>query len=355
MTRMPAFVQHEGKVIESDERFTLMMALTLNPARHNAEGVIRCITSRSGEIGVRGNTDRSVLYKVRGDTLERFTIGDPLVIKGTEKLLTDLGGNMWDFIGFEDPDIWIDESNGRMHLYFTIALVSKDKRKAHSLISLGHAEGESLDSLAMTTPAITANQTDYTHSAKEVSIAPVNQSGVRLNLVESRDRRQSSLHETSAEGDHTVHFSTVRVAIAEDMGKPWRLGDTVFHPADHDIPWIAEHASPGPLLPRSFLDIGEGRLLGIMNGREASTFGGYGKPTLYRKFSIGLFIYDYEHGKVEWVSPEPLIRDTEAKTITFASHFVETKPGEGILYAHVDDSFVRAYTLYAEGIRTLLP
>jgi len=75
----------------------------------------------------------------------------------------------------------------------------------------------------------------------------------------------------------------------------------------------------------------------------------------YKMFSVGLFIYDIEVGKIDWVSPEPLIQDSEAKTITFASQFVETNNGEGILYAHVDDSFVRAYTLKAEDIKSLLP
>ena len=72
-------------------------------------------------------------------------------------------------------------------------------------------------------------------------------------------------------------------------------------------------------------------------------------------FSVGLFIYDYENGKIDWVSPEPLIRDSEAKTITFASQFIQTKNGEGILYAHVDDSFVRAYTLYADKLKNIIP
>ena len=53
--------------------------------------------------------------------------------------------------------------------------------------------------------------------------------------------------------------------------------------------------------------------------------------------------------------PEPFIQDSEAITITFASQFVETAQGEGILYAHVDDSFVRAYNLKAESIKSLLP
>ena len=50
----------------------------------------------------------------------------------------------------------------------------------------------------------------------------------------------------------------------------------------------------------------------------------------------------------------PLIRDTQAKNITFASQFIQTNTNEGILYAHVDDSFVRAYTLYADQIKDLI-
>jgi hypothetical protein len=59
--------------------------------------------------------------------------------------------------------------------------------------------------------------------------------------------------------------------------------------------------------------------------------------------------------RIDWVSPEPFIRDSEARTITFASQFVSGAdaglPADtGILYAHVDDSFVRAYTLRAEEV-----
>ena len=90
-----------------------------------------------------------------------------------------------------------------------------------------------------------------------------------------------------------------------------------------------------------------------MNGREANQK--KDEKTIYKIFSIGLFIYDYENAKVDWISPQSFIKDSEAEVITFASHFVETGKGTGILYAHVDDSFVRAYTLNAEGIRQLLP
>ena len=239
----------------------------------------------------------------------------------------------------EDPDIWIDEKTKLTHVYFTIPIKSSDSEKKIR-IHLGHATGKDLRSLEMTDPVLLDNQV-LGASAKEVSIAPVNSKGVRYNLIESRDREPEAT------------YSIVRVAVAEDMGKQWQYGETVFHPTEHNIPWIGGHASPGPLFPRSFIDVGEGKLLGVMNGREANKK--IGDQITYGMFSVGLFIYDYENGKIEWVSPNPFIRDSEARTITFASQFVETSPSEGILYAHVDDSFVRAYTLYAEGIGAMLP
>ena len=315
-----------------------MMAVALDPSSHYKRGVIRCITSREGDVATKGYIDRSELYTISGETLEKFSVGERLQIKNEKEILDQLDSKNWNFIGLEDPDIFVDDKVGLTHLYFTMPLLNKDKTKEQALIHLGHAVGKSLDSLEMTMSAL---QADAKNTAKEVSVAPINSKGVRYNLVES-----SSIEER-------VWYSTVRVAIAKDMGAPWQFGETVFHPKKQNIPWIGGHASPGPLFSKQFIDVGEGKTLGVINGREANRQED-GK-TIYGMFSVGLFIYDYEHGTIDWVSPEPLIRDTEAKTITFASQFVETKLGEGILYAHVDDSFVRAYTLYADGIRQLLP
>ncbi|MFA6502739.1 MAG: hypothetical protein WCT45_00590 [Candidatus Paceibacterota bacterium] len=316
-----------------------MMAITLSPRSRYREGLIRCITSREGNIEVRGYVDRSQLFMVSGDSLEHFTVGERLHLENEEAILKKLTPDGWECIGLEDPDIWIDAETGLTHIYFTIPIKSpKQEDKIH--VHLGHAVGNDLHSLIMTEPVLLQDEVLHA-SAKEVSIAPVNSNGVRYNLVESRDR----------EPENT--YSIVRVAIAEDMGKPWTYGPVAFHPVEHHIPWIGGHASPGPLFSREFIDVGEGKLLGVINGREANRK--VGSEIRYGIFSVGLFIYNYEDGLIEWVSPEPLIRDSEAKTITFASQFVETKAGEGILYAHVDDSFVRAYTLYAEGIRAMLP
>ena len=286
---------------------------------------------------IAGYVDRSELHKVTGDSLENFRIGARLDIQNEAHTIDQLKKGGLDFIGLEDPDIWIDEKKDLLHLYFTLPLIDTAAHRRNQ-IHLGHAVGKSLDDLTMTVPALCA---DKVGGAKELSVAPVNSRGFRYNLVESSKK----------ELDFT--YSVVRLAVAENMGKPWKFGEIVFHPKEHGIPWIAGHASPGPLFPETFIDIGKGKRLGIMNGREANLL--IGKKIKYGMFSVGLFIYNYENGKIEWVSPEPFIRDSEAKTITFASQFVETGLGEGVLYAHVDDSFVRAYTLNAEAIRQLLP
>ena len=333
----PAYFEHSGRAVE-DSRFSHMMALALDSSSGYKEGLIRCITSREGDVEIRGYVDRSQLFTVSGDSLEHFTVGKRLQIKNEEKILGELTPAGWECIGLEDPDIWIDKEMGFTHVYFTIPIKPPESNKKIR-IHLGHAVGKDLHSLEMTEPVL-LDDLVLGASAKEVSIAPVNSKGVRYNLIESRDREPEAT------------YSIVRVAIAEDMGKQWEYGDVVFHPKEHNIPWIGGHASPGPLFSKEFIDVGEGKLLGIMNGREANQK--MGDKIKYGMFSVGLFIYDYENGKMEWVSPEPFIQDSQAKTITFASQFVETKKGEGILYAHVDDSFVRAYTLNAEAIRSLL-
>lgn len=337
---MNSYRQHGGIAVR-DNRFSHVMALTLDPRTHE-EGAIRCIKSREGDVAVAGFVDRSALYRVRGKG-ERYEITEPLSIRNEKSVVEQLNTDNLDYLGLEDPDIWTDEQ-GLMHLYFTMPFISKDKSRQHSRIHLGHAVGSSLDSLEMTAPVLEAPRDFYPDArAKEVSIAPLNVAGFRYNLFEGHDRDK--------ENEET--YSTVRVAKALDMGSVWEFGPTAFHPKEHRIPWIGGHASPGPLLPRSFIDMGEHKLLGILNGREANRY--ENSKTVYGIFSVGLFLYDYEKGVIEWVSPQPLIRDSEARTITFASQFVPTGDGEGVLYAHVDDSFVRAYTLYTEGLRELLP
>ena len=198
------------------------MALTLNPRSGNKEGVIRCVLSRDGDLGVKGYTDHSELYCVSGESLEHYKIGEKLKIVDEDKILESLIGQDEIFLGLEDPDIFIDQQTGLTHLYFTIPIDSPDKNK-HIKIHLGHAVGQDLESLKMTMPVLLSN--DHA-SAKEVSIAPVNKKGFRYNLVESKGRIGGT------------KYSTVQVAIARDMNGPWEYGDVAIHPAKYDFAWM---------------------------------------------------------------------------------------------------------------------
>ncbi len=334
-----SYFEHSGKVVE-DDRFSHMMAITLDPRSQYKRGVIRCITNREGRVDEKGYIDRSELYKISGDTLEHFDVGERLDIQNETEVIKQLSGEDFDFLGLEDPDIWIDEEAGLMHLYFTMPFVGKGSKKDITQIHLGHAVGKDLDSLVMTLPVLQSDIMDN-NTAKEVSVVPKNSKGLRNNLFES-----SSIEDK-------IWYSTIRVGVAADMNNPWQFGETVFHPKERNIAWAGGHASPGPFFSQGFINVGEGKLLGVMNGREANQQ--IGDKTKYGMFSVGLCIYDYEDGKIDWVSPRPFIIDSEAKNITFASQVVETGNGEAILYAHVDDSFVRAYTLRAEDLKTVIP
>lgn len=332
-----AYFQHQGRVFSRGGTDRLM-ALTLNP-QNPKEGIARCVTKREGDLQVKGYKDTSVLIKVKSIRgLEKFKVDGPLKIRNSREILSGLKKirTNLDFVGFEDPDLIFDSGQKLLHLYFTIPFLRR-KPGEDNFVCLGHAFGEGLDSLVMTAPVLLPESGG---KAKELSLAPVNSSGIRLNLVESKSRTRG------------VSYSTVRIAAAKNFDPPWRFGRTVIYPQTIGYQWCAGHVSPGPLLPPEFLDAGKNKRIGILNGREANSV--IGGQTHYGRFSIGLFLYDFEKGKVDWVSPQPLISDSEARTISFASAFVQTGEKEGILYAHVDDSFIRAYTLFSDGIKEIL-
>ena len=197
------------------------MAITLNP-RNYKEGVIRCITSREGNVEIKGYVDRSELYKIKGNSLESFVIGEQLNIKNEKEILSQLIEKDWDFLGLEDSDIYIDKETGLIHVYFTVPLRYAGKTKKMK-IHLGHAEGKDLDSLEMTLPVLMDKGTE---SAKEVSIAPPNQKGFRYNLIESRDRRND------------VTYSVVKVAIAKTWEVHGNMETSYFiPPKQYSLDW----------------------------------------------------------------------------------------------------------------------
>ena len=146
--------------------------------------------------------------------------------------------------------------------------------------------------------------------------------------------------------------SAISVSLAKDMSKPWKYLRTAFDPRKTDYSWIAGHASPCAILPKDFVSRKD-LLVCIVNGREKTkTVSG---QRVYGKFRPGLVLFNPRTGEIPWVSSEPLFEDIDARTITFASDFLRTDDKEGILYAHVNDSFVRAYKLNALELLKLLP
>jgi hypothetical protein len=330
----PGIQSLPARAVDTQGRFKHVMALALNPLTSFEDGVIRCITDREGSVDVSGFVDHSELHVVTKRGEYQYEIGERLSVQNEDSVIGPLLPDGFEFLGLEDPDLAVD-SEGVLHLYCTVPLINR--AEGISRIYLGHACGPSLRDLVMQPPVLMSVDC----VAKEVSLAPVASDGIYRHLIES-----------SSPGTEYSSYSTVRVAKTHTPSGTWEFGDTVFHPAHRDRAWAGGHASPGPLLPRSFIDMGPGKLVGFMNGREHDRV--RGEQVVFGMFSVGLFIYDYEHGEIRWVSEMPVLEDEEAKTITFASQFIETESGMGILYAHVDDSFVRAYSIDAGRIRDLI-
>jgi len=84
------YIEHKGKVINTNNKFAHVMAITLNPQKDHKEGVLRCITKREGNVQIKGYGDRSELYKVKGNSFESFEITDCLNIKNRKEILSKL-------------------------------------------------------------------------------------------------------------------------------------------------------------------------------------------------------------------------------------------------------------------------
>ncbi|MFH1802500.1 MAG: hypothetical protein ABH864_03540 [archaeon] len=291
-------------------------------------GLVREIVKRVGDVETAGYVDRSRLVVVKGseDGLH-WEMDNELKMGGLEdEIVGRIQPRNTEFIGPEDPDIFIE--GGTTHVYFTIPFLSNDGKG--SSIHLGHAQGVGLDSLRATNlvlSPINRNRLD-SPGYKEVSILPATCNRTRIALCESSDT------------DHArnVGVSTIVSARFNDMGEGWAVLGTVANPANLGIEWCGEHLSPGPIFDPTMASF-KGYFVGIANGRSPSRDGVYGR------FTAGLMLIDPRTGKIPWISPKPLVDDPKARTITFASDFVRTGEREGILYAHVDDSFVRAYNI----------
>jgi hypothetical protein len=326
-------------VIEATDPCGHIMAFHFDSRADHGHGVIRCIVRREGSVQVSGFVDRSQVHLVERETPYEADMGPEIAIQGAKEVVNDLPEyDRCEFLGFEDPNLWCHLESETIHYYCTIPFRDRDTR--NTALYLGHAEGDSVDSLTMTEPVLYPEH-DVHSGAKEVAIAPRSSAGHRYNLVESQD----TVENTS--------YSVLRTAIAPDLSGPWEYGEIAYHPAHDSHDWCAGHVSPAPLLPRSFVDVGDSRRVGLLNGREQNRR--VEGEILFGTFSVGLMVYNYEDGIVEWVSEDPLVSDPDAETITFASAFEQTNPDCGVMYAHVDDSYVRAYHLDAEQLASRVP
>ena len=308
------------------------MALSIDKKSEKPhKGLIRVITKREGNVDIPGYNDRSKLIIVEGSDLFHWKKTKDLNIKGIDETVEKYAGDISSFIGLEDPDIWNDE-NGIKHVYFTMPFINEG-------IYLGHAQGNTLDSLISTDPVLSPLPEIGISYFKEVSISPIEKNGSRINLTEVG----------LSEGSNC--FSAVASVVAHNMGKAWEYRDIVINPRKMPYEWCQGYVSPCTFFPKSFIDM-KNLLVGLINGRERDKE--VGGEKMYGKFRPGLILFNPKTGEVPWVSSEPLMEDPDATTITFASDFIQTAQSEGILFAHVNDSFVRAYKINAEGLKKII-
>ena len=319
-----------------------VMAIAFHKKKINGkyQGIVREIVKREGDVAIPGFIDKSVLYIVESADRLSWKQKAELKIKGIEKIVEECKRENMEFIGLEDPTIWTD--NGLIHVYFTIAYKFKDK--PWYAVYLGHAQGKTLQELTATKPILSPKLgiIGEISGYKEAAISPVLTNNRRINLVES-----GYFDKTSSES-----FSTIVAAQAKDMSKPWTPLKTVADPQKMIHEWLQGHLSPAYIFEPDFIRHKD-MLVGIVNGRSPTIKTKEGKK-IYGKFCVGLMLFNPETGDIPWISPEPLIDDPDARTITFASDFLQLDDEKGILYAHVDDSFIRAYEISAKSLNKFL-
>jgi hypothetical protein len=339
LIELPNGILMEPVPVYEQDHPVMALAVAKKQKKGKYEGIIREIVRREGNVGVSGFVDRSKLFIVESKNLLSWKRKGELKIKGIDEVVKELQGKNMDFIGLEDPDIYFDGKT--MHIYYTIAFKLSEGKYA---VYLGHAQGSSLQTLKATAPVLSPDLTQLESCSgfKEVAISPVLVNGNRMILCES-----GYLDRTNNYG-----VSTVSLARAQKFGEKWEFLRVAADPQKMKYNWCLGHLSPGTFFAPDFLRH-KNLLVGVINGRSANRR--EGNKIIYGRFSVGLMLFNPETGEIPWISPEPIISDPDAKTITFASDFIQTNKENGILYAHIDDSFVRAYRLNSNVLKGLLP
>ena len=313
-----------------------VMAISIDKETKNPYfGLAREITKSQGTPDKPGFIDESKLIIVESKDALKWKKKSDLEIKGISEIIKNLSGNDKYFIGLEDPDI-INEGKVK-HVYFTIAF--KYKEKVGYVVYLGHAQGDSIEKLIATEPVLFPLG-DF-RGFKEVTISPINKKGYRINLSEAQ------LVVNNEELSVTI------TAEGKELAKPWKFKEIVLDPRKMKYDWCRGETSPMILFSKDFISLKNGDLVvGIINGREIKKI--INGEKIHGKFRPGLIIYNAETGKVPWIASECFFEDPDARTITFASDFLKTGKNQGILYAHVNDSFIRAYKINSEELKKLI-
>jgi len=298
-----------------------VMALSVDKSTLNKKtklGIAREILKRKGSPDVRGFIDNSKLIIVKSKNLIKWEKDCDLKILGINKVIKDLSDNEMNFIGLEDPDII--NNKGIKHIYFTIAF--KPINKAGYKFYLGHAKGKKLTKLKATKPVL----------------GPI---GSKINGFKeiAYSYSKKNIHLTEMGLSSGNNRPSVIAAVKSKIKGEWEYKGIILHPRKLTYNWCNGYLSPASILPIKTTN----KQLILINGREKNKIKNHKK--VYGKFRPGLILFNTTTNKVDWISPKPLFEDPNATTITFASDFIQTSKNKGLLYCHINDSFVRAYEI----------
>ncbi len=325
------------------------MALCIDPSSKNPyRGIARQVVDREGDVNVSGYVDISKLILVESDDLLNWRETGDLEIKGLEKILERLvDGDIKSkvFVGLEDPDIILGEE-GIKHVYFTIPFVYERNGKKTNDVYVGHAFGKSLNHLTATDPVLRGINKKI-RGFKEICPVPSEGSKRFVMSETSFYKGRSKIY-----GEKDTEYSAIGLSQADDLAGEWKFLKLIHDPEEDPKEWCAGSSSPCRIFDPDTLNH-NGFLVGIMNGRELPEI--IDGKIFYKKFRPGLFLFDPKKREMNWISDEPLLEDPLATTITFASELILLNEKEALLYAHVNDSFVRVYKLNLNEVRKMLP
>ncbi len=324
-----------GSIDQKDgKRF---MALCVDPSSKNPyRGIARQVTERIGNQDVPGYVDKSKLVLVKSNDLLNWEVDGDLNIEGINDLVNKMDRDELEFIGLEDPDILVDD-RGIKHIYFTIPL--KYKNKDWYDVYVGHAFGKDLTNLSTQSHVLEKVDNEIV-GFKEICPLSFNKKGKDFILAE-----------TFVDRGGERKFSATSLIQAKDHYNKWKFIKLLHDPEIENREWCSGHSSPCRIFKKSFLSY-KGYYVGILNGREKTKIINGNK--LYGKFRPGLFLFDDKKQRIVWLSDEPLFEDPLATTITFSSELIYLNKKEAIIYAHPNDSFIRAYRLNSDKLKKLL-